>query len=269
MNRLIIDKEGKIEVKNSQLVFEDKKYPLRKIDFLILAGNINLDTKTITKLTKEDISILIFNRGFSFIHPISSKNAELKKKQFFALNKRVEIAKWIISEKIKRNFLGIEFDLNVLENVKEINEILGIEGSFAKVYFKKYFSLFDKRLVKGYRSKRPPEDVVNAMMSFLYTIVYYEITNIIIKNGLDAQIGYLHEPFRSHNALSSDILELFRSDIDKFVYKLFKEKILSKSDFDTSFRLRNDSRKKIWKSIKEFLETLQIQKEISNLKGLL
>ncbi len=269
MNRLIIDKNGKIEIKSSQLVFEDKKYPLRKIDFLILAGNINLDTKTITKLTKEDISILIFNKGFSFIHPISSKNAELKKKQFFALNKRIEIAKWIITEKIKRNFLGIKFDLSVFENVKEIDEILGIEGSFAKIYFKKYFSLFDKRLVKGYRSKRPPEDVVNAMMSFLYTIVYYEITNVIIKNGLDAQIGYLHEPFRSYNALSSDILEFFRSEIDRFVYLLFKERVLLKKDFDIKYRLRNDSRKRIWKEIKEFLETLNIQKEVSSLKGLL
>ena len=269
MNRLIIDKSGKIEIKNSQLIFDIKRYPLRKIDFLILAGNIEIDTKTITKLTKENISILIFNRGFSFIHPISPKNAELKKKQFFALNKRVDIAKWIIGEKIKRNFLKMEFDFDILNNASSIDEILGIEGSFAREYFKKYFSLFDKRLVKGYRSKRPPEDVVNSMMSFLYTIVYYEITNQIILNGLEAQIGYLHEPFRDHNALSSDILELFRSDIDKFVYQLFKNKLLKKSDFDIKYRLRDNKRKELWREIKEFLETLKIQKEISNLKGLL
>jgi len=107
------------------------------------------------------------------------------------------------------------------------------------------------------------------MMSFLYTIVYYEITNILIKNGFEPQIGYLHEPFRSHNALSSDILELFRSEIDKFVYYLFKEKILIKKDFDTKYRLRDEARKRVWKEIKGFLETLKIQKEVSNLKELL
>ncbi|GAB6044534.1 CRISPR-associated endonuclease Cas1 [Caminibacter profundus] len=269
MNRLIIDKEGKIEVKNSRIIFLDKSYPLRKVDFLILSGNIEIDTKTITKLTKENISILIFNKGFSFIHPISPKNAELKKKQFFALNKRVEISKYIISEKIKRNFLKIEFDFDVLNEALSIDEILGIEGAFAREYFKKYFSLFDKRLVRGYRSKRPPEDVVNAMMSFLYTIVYYEITNKLILNGLEPQIGYLHEPFRDHNALSSDLLELFRSEIDKFVYELFKNNILKKSDFDTKYRLKNETRKKLWKTIKEFLESLTIQKEVSHLKELL
>ncbi len=269
MNRLIIDKKGRVEIQNSQLVFEDKKIPLRKIDFLILAGNIELNTKIIAKLTQHDISILIFNRGFSFIYPFSSKNAELRKKQFFALNKRIEIAKWIIKEKIKRNFLKIEFDFKRLDKAKDIDEVLGIEGAFAREYFKRYFSLFDKNLTKGYRSKRPPEDVVNALMSFFYTIVYYEITNIIIKNGLDAQIGYLHEPFRNHNALSSDILELFRSEIDKFVLELFKEKKIKKRDFNTQYRLRDEKRKELWKEIKEFLETLKIQKEISTLKGLL
>ena len=269
MNRLIIDREGEIKIKNSSLIFENRTYPLRKIDFLILSGNIRIDTKTVSKLTKENISILIYHRGFSLIHPISSKNAELKKKQFYALNKRIEIAKYIIRKKIENNFLKLEFDFNVLNNASSIDEILGIEGSFARKYFNKYFLLFDKRLVKGYRSKRPPKDVVNAMMSFLYTIAYYEITNKLILNGFDPLIGYLHEPFRSHNALSSDMLEIFRSEIDKFVYKLFNEKMLLKSDFDQNYRLRNESRKKIWKSLKEFLETLMIQKEILQLKELL
>ncbi|MEO1958351.1 MAG: CRISPR-associated endonuclease Cas1 [Nautiliaceae bacterium] len=269
MNRVIIDKAGRLEIKNFQLLFDERKIPLRKIDFLILSGDVELTTKVIAKLTRNDISVLIFNKGFSFIHPISSKNAELKKKQFFALNKRVEIAKWIVKEKIKRNFLGIEFDFTKIEKCESIDEVLGIEGAFARRYFKEYFSLFDKNLTKGYRSKRPPQDVVNALMSFLYTIVYYEITNILIKNGLDAQIGYLHEPFRTHNALSSDILELFRSEIDKFVLKLFKDKKIIKKDFTTQYRLRDEKRKELWKEIKNFLESLKIQKEISHLKGLL
>jgi CRISPR-associated protein Cas1 len=269
MNRLIIDKKGVLSVKNSSLIFEDRVYPLRKIDFLILSGDIQIDTKIINKITKENISILIYDRGFSFIYPFISKNADLKKKQYFALNKRVDIAKYFIRKKIENNFLQIEFDFDILNKADSIDEILGIEGSFAKKYFKEYFLLFDKRIVKGYRSKRPPEDVVNSMMSFLYTIVYYEITNQLILNGLEPQISYLHEPFRSHNALSSDLLEIFRSEIDKFVYNLFNKKLLLKSDFERNFRLRNESRKRIWKEIKEFLETLMIQKEISKLKELL
>ena len=67
MNRVIIDKAGRLEVKNSQLLFDERKIPLRKIDFLILSGDIELTTKVITRLTQSDISVLVFNRGFSFI----------------------------------------------------------------------------------------------------------------------------------------------------------------------------------------------------------
>ena len=174
-----------------------------------------------------------------------------------------------MAEKIKRNFLKLEFDFKKLNGAKSIDEILGIEGAFAREYFKRYFSLFEKNITKGYRSRRPPKDVVNALMSYFYTIVYYEITNLLIKNGFEPQIGYLHEPFRAHNALSSDILELFRSRVDEFVLALFKEKKVKKSDFDTNYRLREYKRKELWKEIKGFLETLNIQKEISTLKELL
>jgi len=271
MNRVIIDKDGEIKIKNKLLSFGDRKIPLKLIDFLILAGDIKLDTKSISKITKENISILIYNNNFSFIHPISPKNAELKKYQYEALSNRVEIAKEIIKEKIKKGcgFLNFEFDFERINKVESIEEILGVEGAFAREYFKKYFSLFPKELTKGYRSKRPPQDVVNAFLSFIYTLLYYEITNKLILNGLEAQIGYLHEPFRSHNALSSDVLEFYRSEADKFVLRMFLNKKLLKKDFDTNFYLRKEKRREIWKEIKEFLESIRVEDGIIKIKKLI
>jgi CRISPR-associated protein Cas1 len=269
MNRLIIDKKGKLQVKNGQIIFENRKYPLRLIDFLILADLVEFDTKTISKITANDVSILIYAKSFSFIHPISAKNADLKKRQYFALDKRIEIAKWILKGKIKSNFLGIEFDLSQIEKANNIFELLGIEGNFSRVYFSKYFELFPKNLTLKKRSKNPPKDVVNALMSYFYTIAYYEITNHLIKNGFEPLIGYLHEPFRSHYALSSDLLEFFRSELDKEVYFLFKNKIVKKSDFSADFRLRDKKRKEIWTFIKKSMQNLKIQEKISELRSLL
>ncbi|WP_456479567.1 CRISPR-associated endonuclease Cas1 [Nautilia sp.] len=268
MNRLIIDKKGKIEIKNSSLIFEERKYPLSKIDFLILAGDIEIDTKTVSKITKENISILIYNKNFSFIYPVNSKNGELKKAQFYALNKRLDIAKWIIEGKIKNSFLKIDFSYD-LKKVNSIEELMGVEGAFSRKYFAEYFKLFPIHLTKGCRTKQPPEDVVNALMSYMYTIVYYEITNKLILFGFEPQIGYLHEPFRSHNALSSDLLEFFRSDVDKFVFNLFNDKVVKKSDFNIRFRLRDNKRKELWKEIKIFTENLPINQKISHLRNLL
>ncbi len=271
MNRLIIDKNGKLEIKNSAIVFEDKRYPLRYIDFLILSGNIEITTKTLSKLTKEGVTILIYNRGFSIIYSVFSKNGEIKKFQYETLSKRLEIAKVIISEKIKRGceFLGFSFDFERFDEIESIEGLLGVEGAFAREYFKKYFSLFPKHLTKRYRSKRPPKDVVNGFMSFLYTLLYYEITNRLIMQGFEPQIGYLHEPFREHNALSSDILELFRSDVDKFVLNQFLSGNLKKEDFDGRFYLRNEKRKELWKEVKEFLESLKIEEGILKIKKLI
>jgi len=269
MNRLIIDKKGTLKAKNYSICFEDKRYPLRKIDFLILADEIVFDTKTISYITKNDTSILIYNKGFSFIHPISSKNAQLKKAQYLALDKRIQIAKWIVLGKIKSSFIKIEFDIKKLQEAKTIEEILGIEGAFSKIYFSKYFSLFPKDLRPKKRTKHPPKDVVNAMLSFVYTILYYEITNELIKFGFEPQIGYLHEPFRSHNALSSDILEFFRAKVDEFVLELFLSEKLKKADFTSEYRLKEQKRKELWKEIKIFLQTQNITKKISNLRGLL
>ena len=278
MNRVIIDKDCKLEIKNSQLIVEDKKVPLRYIDFLILSGKIEIDTKIISKLTKNGITILIINRGFSLIFPLVAKNGDLKKKQYLALNKELEIAKKIIKKKIENSidFLKskdklVDFEFELIKKVKSKDALLGIEGSFAREYFKEYFSLFDRSLTKGYRSKRPPEDVVNSLMSYLYTLLYYEIANRLIMNGFEVQISYLHESFRNHMSLASDLLEIFRSKVDEFVFRLFNEKIIGKKDFTNKggIYLRDEKRKELWGNIKNFFESLKIEEEIAWLRKII
>ncbi|EDM23137.1 CRISPR-associated endonuclease Cas1 [Caminibacter mediatlanticus] len=279
MNRVIIDRECKLEVRNSQLIVEDKKVPLRYIDFLYLIGEIEINTKTIMKLLKEDISILIQNRGFGLIYPQKSKNNDLKKKQYFALKKEVDIAREIIRKKIQKSIDNlvklnkkIVVDFKILDEISSKDSLLGIEGNFAKEYFKEYFSLFDKTLTKGYRSKRPPEDVVNALMSYLYTLLYYEIANRLIFYGFEVGISYLHESFRDHMSLASDLLEVFRSDVDVFVYEMFDNKKVIKKDFTKEKKgifLRSEKRKEIWSDIKDFFENLKIDEEIAWLRRMI
>jgi CRISPR-associated protein Cas1 len=266
MKRVIIDKNTNINIKNSTLIVEGRKIPFRYIDFLILAGDINLSTKDIIKLTKEDIGILIYKKDFALVLPINSKNAELKYAQYNALSFAEKIAAKIIEEKIKKGceFLGIKFELKNLQNCS-LDEIRGVEGSFARVYFKEYFKKFPPHIRPKKREKHPPKDVVNAFLSYMYSIVYYELSAKLILNGFDVQISYLHIPFRAHNSLASDLLEFFRSEVDKFVLKAFNE-FLNKSDFDSNYYLKRESRKRIWPEIKSFLETLKYEEKIAWLR---
>jgi CRISPR-associated protein Cas1 len=147
---------------------------------------------------------------------------------------------------------------------------MGIEGAFARRYFGHYFSMFDRKLTKGYRSKNPPLDPVNSILSYIYTLAYNSITAKLYMRGFDPSISYLHTPFRSHFALSSDILETLRADINIFVANLFLDKQITIDNFTnkSGVYLKYDSRRNLWRTLKPFMDTLnkKLNKQIAILK---
>jgi CRISPR-associated protein Cas1 len=147
---------------------------------------------------------------------------------------------------------------------------MGIEGSFARNYFKEYFSLIPKIFHKSKRSKKPPQDPVNAVMSYWYSLYYNIITVKLLSYGFEPALGYLHTPFRSHNALSSDILELFRASINQAIFSIFTNKLLTIDDFTKKggVYLKYDGRKKIWKEFIALVNILnpKLDAEIANIR---
>ncbi len=287
MNRVIVDKTSYLNIKNSVLILEnDIKIPLKSIDFLILTYKADITLKDLSKLAKNDIAILVVTtnpKEFIHIQKKYIKNAHLKQSQYLALDKRLEIAKFILKTKIEKSYETLQhFKLNfeknrILKELKKANDLqtlLGIEGSLAKEYFKYYFSMFPKTIAKGQRSKNPPLDPVNALLSYIYTIYYFEISTWLNFYGFEPLIGYLHTSFREHMALSSDILEFFRADIDRFVAYQFIEKNLTISDFSKSksgVYLTQNGRKKLWTQLKSFLEEQEtsIKEQIAKMRELI
>ena len=286
MKVAIIDKkDAKIKIENQILKINNQNIPFRVIDTLILSSNYTLQTKDIIKITKANINIIIISydqRDASLIISIKGKNAELKLSQYKALKKTLVIAKYFVTQKVisHQNQLkihNIEFDttkiIQKIEQAKDLQTLLGIEGSFSKEYFTHYFNLFPKILHHGKRTKNPPKDPLNATLSFCYMLFYSIITIKLISYGFEPTIGYLHKPFRSHNALSSDIMETIRADINEFVYKVFTNNIIKKEDFTkkNGIFLRYEGRKKLWKELKICLSNLEpkIEQQITNLKGML
>ncbi|SMC09207.1 CRISPR-associated endonuclease Cas1 [Nitratiruptor tergarcus] len=270
MNRVIIDRASSIEIKSTVLVIDNEmKLPLKAIDYLILSHRTDISLKDIATIAKNDTAILIVTtnpKEFIHIQKKYNKNAHLKEAQYHALVKRVEIAKFILEAKIHKSYETLKhFNLNFekgkilkeLQKAKDLQTLLGIEGSLAKEYFKHYFTLFPKILAKGQRSKNPPLDPVNALLSYVYTIFYFEISTWLHFYGFEPLIGYLHTSFRDHLALSSDILEFFRAEIDKFVAYQFLDKHLTIQDFSKnkkSVLLTHNGRKKLWTNLKIFIE---------------
>jgi len=205
----------------------------------------------------------------------------LKIHQYNALKFQTEIAKYLLLKKAyfqQETLRKLELPLiritpKTIIEAKDTQTLLGVEGTLAKSYFGSYFTFFPKVLAKGARTKRPPLDPINAMLSYLYTILYYEIASWLVFYDFDPAISYLHQPFRHHLSLASDILEPLRPQIDLFVAELFKRGEIEPSMFtkQQGVYLKPTARKRVWNEIKPFLERTEprIKKEISDLKEVL
>ena len=279
MRIVIIDKrECKVSIKNGVLMIDSQKIPFHLIDPLLIVGNHQLKSADLIKLSSEGVQTLLLSANYAqsaIISSTSSKNAQLKLTQYNAcINKALPIAKMILSRKIsthaeqlKKHDIDIDINstLQEIESAKTLDTLLGIEGSFSRSYFGYYFALFPKTLHKGKRSKRPPLDPLNALMSWYYTLFYNLIALRLIGFGFEVGLGFLHRPFRSHMALASDILELYRADINQFIYDIFAQKLVTANDFSKKggVYLRYEGRRKLWRPFREFAAMLEPRMDAS------
>lgn len=133
-----------------------------------------------------------------------------------------------------------------------IETVLGIEGNCAK----NYFSIFDKLITNtkvpfsfAYRSKRPPLDPVNALLSFVYTLFTNEFAAALETVGLDSYIGFYHALRSGRNSLACDLVEETRCLVERFVLTLINLQIVGEKDFQKQISgaiwLNDEGRKKV------------------------
>lgn len=124
-----------------------------------------------------------------------------------------------------------------LNRASSLDEIRGIEGEMARYYF----SVFDDMIVcqkesffmRG-RSRRPPLDNVNALLSFLYTLLAHETKSALETVGLDPYVGFLHRDRPGRAGLSLDLMEEFRPYlVDRLVLSMINRKQITSDDFIT------------------------------------
>jgi len=135
-------------------------------------------------------------------------------------------------EKVKTQLLET---INQIETVKDSDELRGLEGSSAL----RYFECFDDMILQQKedffyheRSRRPPLDHVNAMLSFAYTLLANETASALEAVGLDPYIGFMHVKRSGRPALAIDLMEELRTIFcDRFVLSLINKRQLGKNDF--------------------------------------
>lgn len=139
-----------------------------------------------------------------------------------------------------------------VDNASSIEEVIGIEGNCAK----EYFAVFDKLITNPAvslkfesRSKHPPLDEINAMLSFVYTLMTGEFASALETVGLDSYIGYCHALRSGRVSLACDLVEEARCLAERFVLTLINLRIINEKDFEKQISgavyLNEEGRKKL------------------------
>jgi CRISPR-associated endonuclease Cas1 len=122
--------------------------------------------------------------------------------------------------------------LDLLHFAESMDALRGYEGKAATIYFQGLGSLFTGSFAFEKRTKRPPTDPINSMMSLGYTLLSQNVHSFVNLVGLHPHFGNLHVPRDNHPALVSDLMEEFRAQIvDSLVAYLVNSQIFQLDDF--------------------------------------
>lgn len=147
----------------------------------------------------------------------------------------------------------------VLAHDDTVDLLRGHEGEAAQAYFGAFDHLIrapEATLRFHGRSRRPPLDAVNALLSFLYTLVTHDCRSALESVGLDPAVGFLHRDRPGRPSLALDITEEFRALLaDRLVLSLINRRQITTQDFQTmesgAVLLKNDARKTVLTSYQE------------------
>lgn len=124
--------------------------------------------------------------------------------------------------------------LRRLQGDLDLDEVRGVEGDAGRVYF----NVFDHLIVRDkehfflrQRSRRPPLDRINCLLSFLYTLLMHDIRAALESVGLDPAVGYLHRDRPGRSGLALDLMEEFRPMTDRLALSLVNLGQVQQEDF--------------------------------------
>lgn len=172
-------------------------------------------------------------------------------------NSRINLQRWQRNrasedESVAYQIFKLAEILGRIANCSEMAILRGLEGEAANGYF----SVFDKLILqqKQYfrfsgRNRRPPQDPVNALLSFIYTLLVSDVRSSLETVGLDPYVGYLHVDRPGRPSLALDIMEEFRAAFaDRLVLNLINLKQIQPGDFESGsaeIRMNVEGRKKV------------------------
>lgn len=255
----------------------NKSYvPVKNVEMIVVFGDISISTQVLKGCADNGIVLSFVSFYGNYYARVFGKirgNIHLRKKQYELYENesfRLSIVKNMIFGKIGNsvsvlsyfaNSRNLNFDdeidflksqMCIVNFVDSIEALRGIEAVSAASYysaFDRILSGVDEDMLFVNRSRRPPENYCNALLSFLYTMLNLNCIAALESFGLDSYLGYMHSLRPGRESLANDLIEEFRSPfVDRFVLSLINLREVVSSDFvedGSGIFLTKDGRKKV------------------------
>ncbi|MDK8182338.1 type I-C CRISPR-associated endonuclease Cas1c [Paenibacillus sp. UMB4589-SE434] len=267
------------------------RYPLHNLEAVVSFGYTGASPALMGYCAERDIFITFLTTSGRFLARVigqSKGNVVLRKKQYLLSEDEVQSAKiarnfilgkiynhkWMIERMTREYPLRIDVDQfkevsqhlsTIIAEVRvceDLEQLRGWEGQAAVRYYKIFGQMILQQTDDFYfhsRSRRPPLDHVNAMLSFAYTLLARDTAAALEAVGLDAYVGFLHRDRPGRASLALDMMEELRGIYaDKFVLSLINKRLVNKDDF---FKKENGAVLMTDEARKTFLAAWQQRKQ--------
>lgn len=291
---LRVGKNGQVlRIQEKDRVVEEVR--IGEICQLNVFGNIQLTTQAIQTLCELEVPIAYFSMGawfYGLTRGLGERNVALRKHQFRLADDPsfcLQVARALVAGKIRnqrtmlqRNHVEppaaaigqMKWAIEQAERAKSLEELLGIEGNGARLYFANFagmvraddepWSETQGQPVLSFdfttRNRRPPRDPVNALLSLAYSVLAKDLMIVCHAVGFDPFIGCYHQPRYGRAPLALDLMEPFRPLIaDSAVLSAINTRMVGPDDFvkaGDSVALTPSGRKSFFRAYEQRMDTL-------------
>ena len=266
-----------------------RRVPLEALDAVVVLGGAQITMQALDACVGRGIRVAALHRGGGVrfvVNGATNGNVHLRKALFEAVtddSRSLDLSRAIVAAKLQnsrkvvgrwsrdeKDAVGSKRLADRSEQIRQRiarlveaatgDHVRGIEGDAARIYFRAVEQVVaDAEFGFSSRTRRPPRDPINAMLSFCYGLLVTECTGALESVGLDFQMGFFHRPRAGRPSLALDLAEELRAWTDRFVVSLVRRRQVGPDSFDYTpgggVYLGDDARTALIKAWEEHKET--------------